>query len=188
MEAKSPAETQQDKPLIRPPDLLTVLRLPLAVAFLLVDDANIRLGIVAAVVVTDVSDGYWARRIGGSRFGAALDPLVDKLFMAAAFYVVLRSGQLVPLEIVGVLLRDIVAAVSFLVVLLLRKPTTLPARAGGKAVTVCQALTLVAFLMDSDLLQPLAWATAGISIYAVADWQSGRVRKDCRCVVRSCCS
>ena len=131
MEAKSPGEAQQDKPLFRSPDFLTALRLPLAVAFLLVGDAYVRLGIVAAVVITDVGDGYWARRIGGSRFGAALDPLVDKLFMAAAFYVVLLSGQLVPLEIVGVLLRDIVAAVSFLVVLLLRKPTTLPARAGG---------------------------------------------------------
>jgi phosphatidylglycerophosphate synthase len=170
VQAKSPAETQQDKPLVRPPDFLTVLRLPLAVAFLLVDDAWVRLAIVAAVVVTDVTDGYLARRIGGSRFGAALDPLVDKLFMAAAFFVVLRSGMLMPLEIVGVLLRDIVAAVSFLIVLLLRKPTTLPARAGGKAVTVCQALTLVAFLMDSELLRPLAWATAGISIYAIADY------------------
>ncbi|KPJ90609.1 MAG: hypothetical protein AMS18_10400, partial [Gemmatimonas sp. SG8_17] len=72
--------------------------------------------------------------------------------------------------IVGVLLRDIVAGLSFLGVLLLRRPTTLPARAGGKAVTVCQALTLAAFLMESDLLRPLAWATAGISIYAIADY------------------
>jgi len=155
---------------VTPPDLLTVARIPLAVAFLMLDYAYVRLGILAAVAVTDVTDGIWARRIGGSRIGAALDPAVDKLFMAAAFFVVLTSGQLRLLEILGVLLRDIVAGLSFLVVLVLGKPTTLPARAGGKAVTVCQALTLAAFLMDSELLRPLAWATAGISIYAIADY------------------
>ena len=96
--------------------------------------------------------------------------MVDKLFMGAAFFVVLRSGFLNPLEIVGVLLRDIVAGMSFLGVTLLGRPATLPARAGGKAVTVCQALTLVAFLAGSDLLRPLAWATGGISLYAIADY------------------
>ncbi len=139
-------------------------------AFLLIDDMTVRLVIVAAVAVTDIGDGMWARHIGGSKLGAALDPVADKLFMAAAFWVVYQSGMLRTLEILGVLLRDIVAAVSFLGVLLLRRPTTLPARAGGKAVTVCQALTLIAFLMDSDLLRPLAWATAAISLYAIADY------------------
>jgi len=170
VEATGPTSAPQVKRLVGPPDLLTVLRLPLALGFLLVEDAYIRVAILGAVAVTDISDGIWARRIGGSRLGAALDPTVDKLFMAAAFFVVLRSGLLAALEIVGVLLRDIVAGLSFLGVLLLRRPTTLPARAGGKAVTVCQALTLAAFLMESDLLRPLAWATAGISIYAIADY------------------
>ena len=126
--------------------------------------------ILAAVVATDVGDGIWARHIGGSRLGAALDPVADKLFMAAAFFVVLRSGLLSPWEILLVLLRDIVAAVSFAGVSLLRRPTTLPARAGGKAVTVGQTLALVAFLAESDLLRPLAWATAAISLYAIADY------------------
>ncbi len=181
MEAKNPVKSQQDKRLVGPPDLLTVARIPLALAFLLLDDANLRLGILAAVAVTDVTDGIWARRIGGSRIGAALDPAVDKLFMAAAFFVVLTSGRLGLLEILGVLLRDVVAGVSFIVVLLLGRPTTLPARAGGKAVTVCQALTLVAFLTDSELLRPLAWATAGISIYAIADYVNvGWIRSESR--------
>jgi phosphatidylglycerophosphate synthase len=126
------------------------------VAFLLVDNAALRLVIVAAVAASDIGDGIWARQIGGSKLGAVLDPVADKLFMAAAFWVVFRGGVLAPLEVVGVLLRDIVAALSFLTVLLLRKPTTLPARAGGKAVTVC--------------LRPLAWATAAISLYAIADY------------------
>jgi cardiolipin synthase len=170
LQATDRQEAQQAKPLVRGPDFLTALRIPLAVAFLLVDHVTIRLVIVGAVAATDIADGMWARHIGGSKLGAALDPVADKLFMAAAFWVVYRSELLAPLEVLGVLLRDIVAALSFLGVLLLRKPTTLPARAGGKAVTVCQALTLVAFLMGSDLLRPLAWATAAISLYAIADY------------------
>jgi phosphatidylglycerophosphate synthase len=170
LEATDRQGAQQDKPLVTAPDFLTGLRIPLAVAFLLVDNVTVRLAIVAAVAATDIADGMWARHIGGSKLGTALDPVADKLFMAAAFWVVYRSDMLAPLEILGVLLRDIVAALSFLGVLLLRKPTTLPARAGGKAVTVCQALTLVAFLMDSDLLRPLAWATAAVSLYAIADY------------------
>jgi len=170
VEATGHIEPRQAKPWFRGPDLLTAARLPLALAFLAFDSALLRLIILAVAAATDIGDGIWARRTGGSRLGAALDPTADKLFMLAAFIVVWRSGVLAPLEIAGALLRDIVAALSFLGVLLLRRPSTLPARAGGKAVTVCQVLTLVAFLAASDLVRPLAWAAAGISLYAIADY------------------
>ena len=62
--------------------------------------------------------------------------------------------------------------ISFIGVTILRRPKTLPARAGGKAVTVCQALTLLAFLAGSELLRPLAWATAAISLYAIWDYMT----------------
>lgn len=168
---------RQARPLLQPPDALTALRLPLAVAFLALDGTALRVVILAVAALTDFVDGAWARRIGGSRVGAVLDPICDKAFMLAAFAVVYGSGVLTPLELVGVLLRDIVALVAFLVTWALRRPTTLPARAGGKAVTVGQLLTLVAFLADSDLVRPLAWATAAISVYAIADYsQSARHR------------
>ena len=48
----------------------------------------------------------------------------------------------------------------------------LPARAGGKAVTVAQILTLVAYTAGSTLVRPLAWATAAIAVYAT--WDYGR--------------
>ncbi len=150
--------------------MLTVIRLPLAAAFVLVPDATIRLAIVALAAASDFLDGRWARRLGGSRAGAVLDPVADKLFMAAAFVVVLTSNVLHPAEIVAILLRDLVAFGAFLTTVGLGKPTTLPARAGGKAVTGLQLLTLVAFLADSDLLRPLAWATGAVSVYAIADY------------------
>ncbi len=153
------------------------MRIPLSVAFLLVDGAGIRLGILAVSAVSDIVDGWWARRIGGSRIGAALDPVCDKLFVGAAFFVVARSQALSLVEIAGVLLRDLTAAVAFLVTLVRRRPTTLQARTGGKAVTIGQVLTVAAFLTESSLLRPLAWVTAAISIYAIYDYTRAAMRR-----------
>lgn len=160
--------------------MLTALRLPLAVAFVAVSHPVARLLIVAVAAATDLGDGFWARRIGGSRMGAALDPVADKVFMAAAFVVVWTGNALHPLEIVAVLLRDIVAFLAFLTMVVLGRPTTLPARAGGKAVTVIQLLTLIAFLADSDLVRPLAWAAGAVSVYAIADYTRVGLRTDGR--------
>jgi CDP-diacylglycerol---glycerol-3-phosphate 3-phosphatidyltransferase len=160
------------KPLLGPADLLTLLRIPLAVAFPFAPHPAVRLGIVAVAVVTDLADGFLARLTGGSRWGPWLDPVADKVFMASAFVTLAGLGLLNPLEIVGVLSRDIVAALSFLGTLILRRPVALPARAGGKAVTVCQVLTLVALIAESPLTRPLAWATAAVSVSAI--WDYGR--------------
>lgn len=163
-------EQRQAKRALAWPDALTVLRLPAAVVFLLADDPAIRALVLAVAASSDLLDGWLARRIGGSRLGAALDPIADKLFMAAGFWVVLRSGLLNPFEVGAVLLRDLVALLAFLTTVVLGRPTTLPARAGGKAVTVAQLLTLGAFLTGSDLLRPLAWAAGAVSLYAIADY------------------
>ena len=96
--------------------------------------------------------------------------MADKLFMVAAFIVVLDAGVLSVLEILGVLARDIAATIAFLATIVLRRPSLIPARLGGKAVTVGQLLTLFAFLLGSPLLRPIAWATAAVALYAIWDY------------------
>jgi CDP-diacylglycerol--glycerol-3-phosphate 3-phosphatidyltransferase/cardiolipin synthase len=162
----------QGKPWLTPADALTSLRLPLAVVFPLVDRPAVRLAIIGVAAASDFFDGILARRFGASRTGAVLDPVADKVFMASAFLTLWRSGLLVWWEIAGVLLRDLVAIVGGLTVWLRQRPVALPARAGGKAVTVGQVLTLVAFVAESPLVRPLAWATAAVSVYAL--WDYGR--------------
>lgn len=157
-------------------DVLTLLRVPLAVLFLLIDDAIIRLGILAVAAATDLLDGFLARRLGSSRFGAFIDPVADKLFMLAAFIVVAVSGTLTWYEIAGVLLRDFVASAAFAWTTFSGRPMAIPARFGGKAVTLAQVLTLVAFLTGSPLLRPLAWATAAIALYAIWDYNQAAPR------------
>ena len=159
-----------------PADALTVLRVPLAIAFVIMDDAGWRIAILAIAAASDFADGVVARRWGGSRLGVVLDPVADKLFMACAFGVVLVSGALSPLEILGVLTRDLAAAIAFLATVVLRRPAAIPARLGGKAVTICQLLTIFAFLAGSALLRPLAWATTAVALYAIWDYQRVALR------------
>jgi phosphatidylglycerophosphate synthase len=63
-----------------------------------------------------------------------------------------------------------VATVAFVSTLLSHEPRAIPARSSGKAVTVAQILTLIAFLIDSPYLRPIAWATTLVAIFAIWDY------------------
>lgn len=154
-------------------NLLSASRIPLAFAFAVVPEARVRLAVLAAAAATDLLDGWTARRFGPSSLGAKVDPVADKIFSLTAFAVLALSGALSALEVLGVLLRDILTPIGYLASVVARRPFTTPARAGGKAVTVGQALTLCAWLLDSPLLRPLAWATAAVALYAI--WDYGRL-------------
>ena len=158
------------KPWMTRADLLTALRLPLAAVFPFVPQPGWQLAVVGAAAASDFLDGMVARRLGSSRAGAVLDPIADKLFMAVAFITVARSGLLYPLEIVAVLGRDIVAALGYVGAWLWRRPTVLPARAGGKLVTALQLVTLGALIVRSPYVRPIAWATAAVGLYAIWDY------------------
>lgn len=155
---------------VTPVDAVTGLRVPLAIAFPFLHRPAVQLGVVALAAVSDVLDGMLARRVGGSRLGVILDPVADKLFMASAFLTVGSRGVLQPVEVVGVLGRDIIAVLGSLVRWSIRRPIALPARAGGKAVTVAQIATLIAAVVLSPLVRPLAWLTTAVGLYAIWDY------------------
>jgi len=165
------------KPRFAVADALTAVRLPLAVIFPFVRSPAWQLVIVAAAATSDVADGLLARRLGASRAGAMLDPVADKVFMAVAFVTIARRGLLAWYELIGVLLRDILAVLAFMATWMLRRPVALPARAGGKAVTIAQLLTLVAAVADWTYTRHLAWATAAIAVYAIWDYGRTAARK-----------
>lgn len=170
-EASPGPEGEQGRTRWTAADLLSFFRVPLAVAFVMVPDTGWRLAIVVGAAVTDLLDGPLARRLGGSVYGPLVDPIADKVFMAAAVGVVALSGRLEWYEIVGVLLRDIVATVAFAATVLSNQPRAIPARLSGKAVTTAQILTLVAFLLESPYLRPIAWATTVIAVFAIWDYR-----------------
>lgn len=94
------------------PNSLTVLRLLLALplgVFILRADYTWALGIGVLAGLSDALDGFIARRLGAlSRFGAALDPLADKVLITVAFVCLALAG-LVPWYVAAVVItRDLV--------------------------------------------------------------------------------
>src|ERR1041385_9517815 len=169
-EASPRAGPPQGRGLLGLADALTIARLPLAVAFILAPGTTGRLLVLALAALTDLSDGWVARRWGGSRLGAFLDPVADKIFVATAFAVVFLSGRLAWWEVALVLLRDLLASLAFLYTVVTRRPVSIPARAGGKAVTFLQMSTLFAYILESSYLRPVAWAAAAVGAYAIYDY------------------
>lgn len=145
--------------------------------FIAVPRLDVRLAALVLAGASDLADGWLARRLGGSRIGVVLDPIADKLFMLAAFAVVFFSGRLEWYEVLAVLLRDLIATVAVILTFGAHRVTTVPARLGGKAVTLLQLLTLLAFLLDSSHLQELAWATGAVALYALWDYNRFFFRK-----------
>jgi cardiolipin synthase len=162
--------------ILTPANVVSLARLPLAIAFALFPAVGIRLAVLAAAAATDLLDGWLARRLGPSRLGAWMDGVADKVFMLTAFGMLAVSGALGWVEVAGVLLRDVLTPVGYLASVVVRRPFAAPARVGGKAVTVGQTLTLFAWLLDSSFLRPLAWATAAMALYAIADYGRLAVR------------
>jgi phosphatidylglycerophosphate synthase len=158
-------------------DAVTLVRIPLAIIFPLVPATSVRLAVLLLAAATDLGDGWIARRFGGSRIGAVLDPIADKLFVAVAFAVVWGSGALTWYEVLAVLSRDIIATIAFVGTVVTGRTTAVPARLGGKAVTLLQLLTLIVFVLRLPHLQSLAWMTGGIAIYAVYDYNQPFFRK-----------
>jgi len=161
---------------LAPANLVSLSRVPLALAFALFPAVGVRVAVLAGAAATDLLDGALARRLGPSRLGAWMDPVADKIFMLTAFIALGLSGALGWLEVAGVLLRDVLTPLGYLASWAGRRPFAVPARVGGKAVTVGQCLTLFAWLLDSTFLRPLAWATAAMALYAIADYGRLAVR------------
>ncbi|MEZ5571332.1 MAG: CDP-alcohol phosphatidyltransferase family protein [Halioglobus sp.] len=94
------------------PNGLTLLRLVLAMPlgiFILRENYTWALATGVAAGLSDALDGFAARRLGVlSRFGAALDPIADKILITVSF-VCLALVDLVPWYLAAaVIIRDVV--------------------------------------------------------------------------------
>jgi CDP-diacylglycerol--glycerol-3-phosphate 3-phosphatidyltransferase len=130
---------------------LTLSRLALTVLFVASLNSSWQYARTAALVlfliagITDFVDGEVARRYGiVTNFGKLMDPLVDKIMMAAAFI------SLVPLKAVPAWAATTVVARDFLItglrLMATSKGRVLPAEKLGKQKTSWQIITVIFFL------------------------------------------
>ncbi|MEM9256056.1 MAG: CDP-alcohol phosphatidyltransferase family protein [Pseudomonadota bacterium] len=158
------------------PNTLTVFRLLLALPLgltILQGHYSIALLIALAAGTTDLLDGYLARKLEAtSRFGAALDPLADKLLITVSFLSFAVTG-LVPWYLaVIVITRDLVIVTGALAYQLLIGPVELASRWLSKANMLIQIVFCAAVLMAQILpyITPatLAWGVLAVLAFAIA--------------------
>ena len=155
------------------PNVISLSRVALAVAFVVDHDPNTRMLIVLAAGVTDMLDGWLARRAGlTSRFGALIDPFADRVFALVAVATFVYEGSMTTLQYFIMIFRDLMTAVGFLVAKSVSwlRPVEFRARWSGKAVTALQMVTFAAVLKFPDYVSPLIWAVGALSLFSVIDY------------------
>lgn len=86
---------------------LSLSRAPLALCFFS-PRIDVRIGAILLAMLTDSIDGFFARRYKTtSRFGAILDPVMDKLFVFMALGILYLEGRIALWESGAMLSRDV---------------------------------------------------------------------------------
>lgn len=136
------------------PNLITLFRIiltPLFIIFLI--QGNYRKALVVFILagVSDLADGLIARTWHQkSRLGSYLDPLADKLLMAASFVTLSIYHQIPSWLTVVVLSRDVTLATGVLIFRLADIPLVVRPSLAGKWTTTFQLIT-VGFVLLSKI-------------------------------------
>jgi cardiolipin synthase (CMP-forming) len=136
------------------PNLITLFRIiltPLFIIFLI--QGNYRKALVVFILagVSDMADGLIARTWQQkSRLGSYLDPLADKLLMAASFVTLSIYHQIPSWLTVVVLSRDVILAVGVVIFRLADIPLVVRPSLAGKWTTTFQLIT-VGFVLLSKI-------------------------------------
>jgi len=157
------------------PNILTLSRIaaiPLVVACFWLEHGWaqwLSAGLFAAACITDWFDGYFARRYAQiSRFGRFLDPIADKLLVAAALVMLVNSGQLRGIHVLAALIilaREIL--VSGLREFLAGASVSVPVTFMAKIKTAVQLVAIGAMILG-----PIAerWVPGSLALSYTALW------------------
>lgn len=161
--------------------LLRLVLLPLPVALIYRNSHAYMLGALGIYIVlglTDVLDGYLARKHGSTALGALLDPVVDKIFLVAGF-VPLADFQIMPTTLVFILfIREL--AVTALRSIALEEGFSFKTSAIAKLKTTVQMagagfiLLIWLFPADRTIRSILLVAAAGFSVPVLVALARGR--------------
>ena len=155
------------------PNLITLFRIiltPLFIIFLIQGNYGKALAVFILAGVSDLADGLIARTWQQkSRLGSYLDPLADKILMAASFVTLSIYHQIPSWLTVVVLSRDVALALGVLIFRLADIPLVIRPTLAGKWTTTFQLVT-VGFVLLSKivtipplLLLGLFWVTGALT-------------------------
>jgi cardiolipin synthase len=166
------------------PNLLTAARLlaaPYILYLLWTGEYGTALVWFSIASATDVLDGFLARRFqAGSRLGALLDPVADKVLLSGSF-LTLGLKHAIPFWLMAIVLGRDLMILSFAIAALARKTRgDFPPSVWGKASTAAQiAFVLFAVGHEANLTPlivatVLGWIAATLTVWSGIDY-FGRV-------------
>ncbi|MBM3258181.1 MAG: CDP-diacylglycerol--glycerol-3-phosphate 3-phosphatidyltransferase [Candidatus Sericytochromatia bacterium] len=123
------------------------------------------LGLFSLAAASDWMDGLLARRMGQtSAMGAWLDPLADKVLVAACLVAFVEAGTLPGWSVSVVLAREFVAT-GLRIVLADMGQGIRPAAWSGKAKAIAQMCSISALLVPWPPLVPWAMNLYGVAVF-----------------------
>src|SRR5215213_114691 len=161
------------------PNALTVVRIllvPVLVVALTVEaegGSAIAAGVFALAALTDGLDGYVARsRQAVTNFGKVMDPVADKLMIAAALISLVSLDRLEPWVAMVIIAREF--AVSGLRIAAGQQGVVIPASKLGKAKTIVQVAAVLALIAAHDptdaWVQSLVYLMVAVTVASGADY------------------
>lgn len=168
------------------PNALTVVRVllvPVLVVALTVEGGDALAATVFALAsFTDFLDGWLARRRGTvTTFGKVMDPIADKLMVAAALIALVSLERVAAWIVLVIIAREF--AVSGLRAAAGQQGVVIEASSLGKAKTLVQVATIFVLIVAPDphaaWVQVLVYATVAITVASGVDYfMSYRRRMD----------
>ena len=161
------------------PNALTLVRIllvPVVVVALTVempDGATIAAVVFAIAALTDGLDGYIARsRQSVTNFGKVMDPIADKLMIAAALISLVSLERLAAWVAMVIIAREF--AVSGLRIAAGQQGVVIPASGLGKVKTIVQVAAVLALIAANDpdavWVQALVYAMVAVTLASGADY------------------
>jgi CDP-diacylglycerol---glycerol-3-phosphate 3-phosphatidyltransferase len=158
------------------PNVLTVLRIllvPVLVVALTTEAKNgdtIAAIVFALAAITDGLDGYIARsRKSITTFGKVMDPIADKMLIAAALIALVSLDRLAAWVAMVIIAREF--AVSSLRIAAAAEGAIIPASILGKIKTVVQVVTVMALIVAND--PHAAWVEVLVGLMVLTTVVSG---------------
>lgn len=155
------------------PNLVSASRVGLGIAFLLVESVTARLSLIAVASLTDMLDGWLARRTrAASRLGALVDPLADRFFALCVVVAYVAGGQLSAWQAVALMFRDVMSIIGWFVARNVSwlRPIAFKARILGKVVTVLQLATFLVVLLAPAWVDGMVWVVFSLGFAASVDY------------------
>jgi CDP-diacylglycerol--glycerol-3-phosphate 3-phosphatidyltransferase len=138
------------------------------------------LGLWFVLCVSDVFDGYLARRHGTTRSGAFLDPLADKVLVLGAMFTLVSRGVFGIVPVVIIATREVIVSVYRVVVG--SKGVSVPASRTAKIKTLSQQLAVAFALMPLTAVDhtwtwmSMLWLAVGLTLLSGAQYAVQAIR------------